>query len=118
MKMRQISLRLALVLLCALCSVNFSFAKVADRAPIEANGIIIQSHANYVEAIRKSTNKRLWKTTVFRSGYVREFDPQLEKDAQWNIIQALELHGRKIYVRNSKGKEYWLDMRTGKLIPK
>jgi hypothetical protein len=45
----------------------------------------------------------------------KKYNPQLEQDVQWNIIQKLELHGRVIRAVDNKGKVYCLDKNTGRI---
>jgi outer membrane protein assembly factor BamB len=88
---------------------------VGDPTPVVEGNIVYRSHANYVEALKKDSPKVLWKTELYPNVYPEKYNPHLEEDVQWNIIQKLELHGRLIRAVDSKGKVYCLDKNTGKI---
>jgi outer membrane protein assembly factor BamB len=104
-----------LVLMSTFLVCSPAMAKVGDLTPIVEGNIVYRSHANYVEALKKDSQKVLWKTELYPNVHPEKYNPLLEKDVQWNIIQKLELHGRLIRGVDSKGKVYCLDKNTGKI---
>jgi hypothetical protein len=95
---------------------NMILAKIADPPPLTQGNVSFASHFNYVEATDIRTGKLLWKTTLFPSGYTKEYDPALEQDVQWNIINRLHLDADVIVAQNSKGEEFRIDSKTGQVI--
>ncbi|WP_018610317.1 hypothetical protein [Uliginosibacterium gangwonense] len=93
-------------------------AKVADPKPVMDHGVEYRSHANYVEARVVKTDRVLWKQVVFEQASADQSTPNLEQDVQWTIINALKLQKGKIRVENNKGQVFFLDKKTGKLLPK
>lgn len=92
-------------------------AKVLDPKPVQDHGIEYRSHANYVEAKKLKTNQVLWKQVVFEQVSAAQSNPALEQDVQWIIIKKLQLESGKIRVENSKGEIFFLDKKTGHLLP-
>jgi len=93
-------------------------AKVVGPKPLVDHGVEYRSHANYVEARIVKTDHILWKQVVFKQASADQSSPNLEQDVQWTIINALKLQKGKIRVENSKGQVFFLDKKTGKLLPR
>jgi hypothetical protein len=91
-------------------------AKIIDPEPIQVKNVIYWSHENFVEAIDKVTNSVLWKTELYQDFNPGKLVRNLEEDIQWNIIRQLEIKGNVLRALDSKGKEYFLDLKTGRLI--
>ena len=95
-------------------ALTIGFAKIGDPPPVIDGDVIYQSHANYVEAIDRKTQRQLWKTVVFECRN-EKLDPHLEADVQMNIISVIKLQGQFIYIRNKQGDEFLLIKGTGKV---
>jgi hypothetical protein len=93
-------------------------AKIGDPPPVVAGEVTYRSHNNYVEAVATGTERILWKTVLFKEGYIGNHNPKLEDDAQWNIISYLRLDGGSLVVKNGKREVFRLDAKTGKVLSK
>ena len=62
----------------------------------------------YIEAWNLGTNKKLWELTIFTNG----IDPNLEEDAQWVFIKALNIQDGRLMVTSESGKTYQVDVNT------
>lgn len=91
----------------------------AERiAPINVDPIIYEgiyyvapnddSRRGYIDAWNDETNKRLWELTIF----INRIDRNLEEDAQWVFIKALNIQDGRLIVTSESGKTYKVDVNT------
>jgi len=62
----------------------------------------------YIEAWNVSTNKKLWKLTIFTN----PIDPNLEEDVQWVFIKSLNIQDDRLMVTTEREKTYQVDGKT------
>ena len=93
-----------------------SIAKIGDPKPLIFQGIEYKSHLNYVTATAIETKMELWKTIVFEDVEPENYNKNLEKDVQFNIINKIEFQDSILIITNSKNKKYYLLMKNGNLL--
>jgi len=93
------------------------FAKVGDAEPVRVGDVEYASHANVVTATSLRSGQRLWSTTVYPSIEPDKYDPDLERDVQWNIIVSLRITNKKLEVKNRRKQVFYLDLKTGNVVP-
>jgi hypothetical protein len=95
-------------------------AKVRAPPAVVVDRIQFSSHDNYVEARHTKSNQLRWKRIVYPSIEPEQYDPNIEKDMQWNVIVSLEVVTVKVRkhlkVRNSKGQVFCLELTDGQPI--
>src|SRR5215467_12073033 len=62
----------------------------------------------YIEAWNVSTNKKLWKLTIFTN----PIDPNLEENVQWVFIKSLNIQDDRLMVTTEREKTYQVDGKT------
>jgi hypothetical protein len=65
----------------------------------------------YIEAWDATTNKKLWKTIVYRI----HLDRFLEEDVQWVYITSLRIESGNLIVTNERDGRYSLNLKTRKV---
>ena len=98
------------------CAVLPLSAKIGDPSPTIDGDRIYLSHSHTVTAKNRKTGGVLWETQIPMDEYSRPFDPNLERDVQWNIICSIRVLAGRLKVMNSKGEIFFLDRETGKLL--
>lgn len=93
---------------------SISYGKVTDPPPIEDGNVIYRSHANIVEAVKQDSQEVLWSTELYKDVQPEHYKPGVEVDIQWNIIRRLEKVGNEIRAVDGKGREYFLNQKTGR----
>jgi outer membrane protein assembly factor BamB len=91
-------------------------AKIVDCSPIVIKNTEYSSHSNYVQAVNKSTGKRLWKTVLFKEIYTQDFNPKLEEDVQWNIACILEVRKNVLVITDNKKRTFHVNKLIGNII--
>jgi hypothetical protein len=66
------------------------------------------SRRGYIEAWNVETNKKLWELTIF----INRIDRNLEEDAQWVFIKALNIQDGRLIVTSESGKTSKVDVNT------
>ena len=92
-----------------------AMSKIGDPAPIVLGQVTYQSHANYVEAVASESMKVIWHTELYSSIAPKGYDPNLEEDAQWNIISTIKVVGDDIEARDGKGRTFRVNAKTGRI---
>src|SRR5262245_7893757 len=108
--------RLAVILLSATLLPKLAFAK--RLPPLKVDPVIYKGvrfvapnddgRRSYIEAWNIGTNKKLWELTLFTN----PIDPNLEEDAQWIFIKALNIQDGRLLVTSERGKTYQVDVNT------
>lgn len=91
-------------------------AKIKDPDALVIDGVSYQSHANEVEATDIRSKKVLWSAVVYATIEPEHFNPRLERDVQWNIINALTKQGESLRVTNNRGEVFLLNLKTGQPV--
>jgi len=78
---------------------------VEYRAPLDVE------HIGYVQAFELPSGRKLWETKVYHVWIV----PLLEEDVQWVFISGMQVQDGKLLVRNENGKNFMLDLKTGRV---
>jgi len=108
-------MKVKLVLTTCILLNHFALSKVGDPPPVKEASIEYRSHANQVTAIDRKTTKVLWQVTLYPSIYPVNENKELESDVQWDIISGMKVSGDHLHVKTSKGNDYILDAKTGKI---
>jgi hypothetical protein len=79
-------------------------------APVTSDGIRYSAAGDgrdqYVVATDTSSNKVLWKASVFHN----QIDNRLEEDVQWVFITRIRLQGKSLLVQDEKSRCYSVDL--------
>ena len=78
---------------------------VEYRAPLDVE------HMGHVQAIELSSGQTLWETKVYRVWIT----PLAEEDVRWVFISAMQIQNGKLLVRNENGKNFELNLKTGRV---
>ncbi len=78
---------------------------VEYRAPLDVD------HMGHVQAFELPSHRKLWETKVY---YVWTI-PLLEEDNQWVFVSGMRIQDGKLLVSSEAGKNYKLDVRTGRI---
>ncbi len=108
--------RLAVILLLTLLVPQLACAK--RIAPGKVGPVIYEGiryvapnddgRRGYIEAWNVGTSKKLWELTIF----INRIDPNLEEDAHWVFIKALNIQDGRVMVTSECGKTYQVDVNT------
>lgn len=90
-----------------------AMAKIGDCPTIKDNGVIYQSHADYIEATEDKTQKMLWHTELLERDHV--YNPFLETDVQWNIMCLNAVTKDRVIAIDNRNRRFELDKKTGEL---
>ncbi len=74
-------------------------------------GIEYHAKAQSVWATNVLSGRKLWATQVYNGWII----PGIEMDAEWVFISDMQLRDGRLWVKNQRGKEYWLDLQTGRV---
>jgi hypothetical protein len=78
---------------------------VEYRAPLDLD------HMGHVQAFELPSHRKLWETKVYHVWPI----PLLEEDNQWVFVSGMRVQNGKLLVSNEEGKNYRLDLRTGRI---
>ena len=79
---------------------------VEYRAPLDVD------HMGHVQAFELPSHRKLWETKVY---YVWTL-PLLEEDNQWVFVSGMRIQNGKLLVSSEAGRNYRLDLRTGRIV--
>jgi hypothetical protein len=80
--------------------------------PLVYNGVEYRARdACFVEATDVTSGKKLWRTKVYQVWII----PLLEEDVQWVFISDMQVQGDKLLVKNELGKNFRLDLKSGRI---